>query len=101
MKKYSHIINNASSIGSLDKKMMFVLFSVFLTTVVTVSATTAYASSSSGVNCFERGIIDGKDHPFNQQTYSRCGGDYYEGFIKDCMSVDGNTMEGCESSTDA
>jgi hypothetical protein len=33
--------------------------------MTTVSATTAYASSSSYVNCFEKGIIDGQDHPFN------------------------------------
>ncbi len=80
---------------------MVVLFSVFLTTISTVSATTAYASSSSDVNCFERGIIDGEDNPCVQETFDECGDDYYEGFIEGCMSVEGNTMEECESVTDA
>jgi hypothetical protein len=80
---------------------MFVLISVFLTIMATASATTAYASSSRDVNCFERGIIDGEDHPFKQKKYSRCGGECYEGFSEGCMSVDGNTMEDCERSTDA
>jgi hypothetical protein len=32
-----------------------------MTTGATVSTTTAYASSGSDVNCFERGIMDGED----------------------------------------
>jgi len=50
--------------------------------------------------CFDRGIADGEDHPFNQGTYSKCGDGYYEGYIEGCTSVDGNTADICESSTD-
>ena len=46
-------------------------------------------------------IIDGENYPFNQETYDKCGDDYYNEFIEACTSVNGNTMEGCESSTDA
>jgi hypothetical protein len=49
---------------------------------------------------FDRGIIDGKDHPFNQGTYSKCGDGYYEGYIEGCTFVDGNTADICERSTD-
>jgi len=41
--------------------------------------------------CFDRGIADGEDHPFNQGTYNKCGDGYYEGYIEGCTSVDGNT----------
>ena len=45
----------------------------------------------------ERGFRDGKKYPFNQDTYD----DYYRGFIKGCMSVEGNTREACEMATDS
>jgi hypothetical protein len=60
-----------------------------------------YASSDDVVNCYERGIIDGEDHPFNQGTYDRCGDDYYQGFLQGCISVEGNDRDICESATDA
>ena len=45
--------------------------------------------------------MDGGEYQFIQETYDKCGDDYYNGFIEDCTSVNGNTMEGCESLTDA
>ena len=59
------------------------------------------SASNDEVNCFERGIIDGEDHPFSQNTFGSCGDDYYQGFIKGCMSVEGNDRDTCESATDA
>jgi hypothetical protein len=50
---------------------------------------------------FERGVRDGEEHPFSQDTYNECGDDYYKGFIKGCISVEGNDREICESATDA
>ena len=63
--------------------------------------TTVNASSDDSVSCYERGIIDGEDHPFNQRTYDNCRDQYYQGFIEGCMSVDGNSRDVCERATDA
>lgn len=61
-----------------------------------------HASSGNNVNCFERREVrDGEEHPFSRDTYNECGDDYYKGFIKGCMSVEGNEREICESATDA
>lgn len=67
---------------------------------ITGTITTVNANSDDSVSCYERGVIDGEDHPFNQGTYDRCGDDYYQGFIQGCMSVDGNSGDTCESATD-
>ncbi|WP_148687536.1 hypothetical protein [Candidatus Nitrosocosmicus hydrocola] len=61
---------------------------IFLGIVSNLSSVNA--SSGGDVNCYDRGIIDGEDHPFNQGTYDKCGDDYYQGFIKGCLSVEGN-----------
>lgn len=58
------------------------------------------ASSAGEVSCYDRGIIDGEDHPFNQGTFDKCGDDYYKGFISGCLSVEGNSRDSCESATD-
>jgi hypothetical protein len=68
---------------------------------ITVSVYVANGSSADEINCYERGIRDGEEHPFNQDTHDDCGNDYYRGFIKGCMSVEGNTREDCELATDA
>ncbi len=51
-------------------------------------------------NCYKKGVSDGKDNPFNSETHEECGRDYYKGFIKGCLSVEGNTKDACESATD-
>jgi hypothetical protein len=58
--------------------------------------------------CFNEGYEDGRDNPFNADEYDRCGGSsgspgnnaYYNGFVAGCLSVEGNTAEICEESTD-
>jgi hypothetical protein len=60
----------------------------------------ANATSEADVSCYDRGIIDGEDHPFNQGTFDRCGDDYYEGFLQGCMSVEGNNRDVCENAAD-
>ncbi len=83
-------------------------FSIGLIPLVLLVATAGHQSFVYGsnanndeVNCFERGIIDGEDHPFSQRTYGSCGDDYYQGFIKGCISVEDNDRDTCESATDA
>ena len=94
-------LNNISNTLSLNKKkVMLVLLSAFLTTITTAS-TTAYAETNIDRDCFQKGITDGKDHPFNQETHGECGDDYYKGFLEGCLSVEGNTIDVCESATDA
>ena len=58
--------------------------------------------------CFDEGYEDGRDNPFDVDEYDRCGGSsggpgnnaYYNGFVAGCLSVEGNTAEICEESTD-
>jgi hypothetical protein len=67
----------------------------------------AYATNEWNDSCFDSGFRDGQDNPFSQPTWDHCGdeegGDdaYYDGFIKGCMSVEGNTKHACELATDA
>ncbi len=68
---------------------------------ITIGGITSANATDKEVSCYERGLIDGEDHPFNQSTYGKCGDDYYQGFIEGCMSVEGNDRSICESATDA
>ena len=63
--------------------------------------TTVNATSDESVICFDRGFIDGEDHPFSQRTHNNCRDEYYHGFIEGCLSVEGNNGDSCESATDA
>jgi hypothetical protein len=81
-------------------RILWVLLPVlFIGTISNVSL--VGASNDEDVSCYDRGYIDGEDHPFNQRTYDRCSDDYYQGFIQGCMSVEENTRDTCESATDA
>jgi hypothetical protein len=51
------------------------------------------------VTCGNEGYDDGENHPFNQDTYEKCGRGYYDAFLEGCMSA-GNTEENCERFTD-
>jgi hypothetical protein len=58
-------------------------------------------------DCYDAGYKDGRDSPFDGGANDICrqftddqGNPYYSGFIYGCMSVQGNTMDGCESATD-
>jgi hypothetical protein len=60
------------------------------------------ANGSNGEDngdCYNSGVTDGQDHPFNQNKYDECGSAYYEGFLSGCMSA-GNDREMCVSATD-
>lgn len=59
------------------------------------------ASNVAEVSCYNRSFKDGEDHPFSQNTYDRCGDDYYQRFIDACTSIEGNSRDTCESATDS
>ena len=83
---------------SYEIGLTLTLLPIFL---ITIGGMMSVSASSSEVSCFERGIIDGEDHPFNQRTHANCSDDYYQGFLEGCMSVEGNNRDVCESATDA
>ena len=58
--------------------------------------------SNNNVNddCYNSGLNDGQNHPFDQNKYDECGSAYYDGFLSGCISVSGNDRETCESATD-
>lgn len=96
--------SHSKSNGGIDiickLRILWVLLPVlFIGTISNVSL--VGASNDEDVSCYDRGYIDGQDYPFNQRTYDRCGDDYYQGFLQGCMSVEGNSRDICESTTDA
>ena len=93
-------IGNDKIFNPLVQGMSMVPLPLLLLMITTGTLTTVNASSDDSVSCYEREIIDGEDHPFNQRTYDNCGVQYYQGFIEGCMSVDGNSSDVCESATD-
>jgi hypothetical protein len=70
------------------------------------------AFASTGVlenaqDCYDAGYEDGRDFPFDGGANDICGqftdyqgNPYYSGFVYGCMSITGNTLDGCESATD-
>jgi len=50
--------------------------------------------------CYNEWYEDGQDGPFNQETFDKCGDQYYDAFIEGCVNAD-NTREICLSATDA
>jgi hypothetical protein len=91
--------NSDQSIDDYFKKYFIVLLPLVCMSTMGLTDT-VFATSGDDVSCYDRGIIDGEDHPFNQGTYDRCGDEYYQGFIQGCMSVEGNDRDICESATD-
>jgi len=51
--------------------------------------------------CFQAGKDDGRDSQFSQSEFDTCGSSYEHGFMKGCLSVDGNTRDVCNSAEDA
>lgn len=86
----------------LSNKILIGLIPLLLLSMTIGSQSFVYAGNNNDneVSCFDRGIIDGEDHPFSQRTYDNCGDDYYQGFIEGCMSIEGNSKDSCESATD-
>lgn len=95
----SQFQSNLFSMGpSKSLRIAWLVLSTVL--LIVFSGISSVSASNGDVSCYERGIIDGEDHPFNQETYDKCGNDYYQGFISGCLSVDGNSRDSCESATD-
>jgi hypothetical protein len=62
----------------------------------------ACSSVSHNTNdCYKQGFQDGKDHPFSQAKFKRCGSSYQDGFMAGCLSVAGNTKRACDNAQDA
>jgi hypothetical protein len=62
---------------------------------------------SNAQDCYDAAYGDGQDFPFDQGANDFCrqftddqGNPYYTGFIDGCVSVQGNTLDICESATD-
>lgn len=55
--------------------------------------------------CGNDGYKDGKDNPFDHDRNRECDlsddNPYYEGFIRGCLTVEGNTRDICEGATDS
>ena len=51
--------------------------------------------------CFQVGKDDGRNSEFSQSEFDNCGSSYEHGFMKCCMSVEGNTKDVCNSAEDA
>jgi hypothetical protein len=70
-----------------------------------VGNVSAKKSSDSGTSnpdrCFQAGKDDGRDSQFSPTEFGTCGSSYEQGFMKGCLSVDGNTRDVCNNSEDA
>ncbi len=66
-------IGNDKIFNPLVQGMWIMLLPLLLLMITTETLPTVNASSDDSVSCYERGIIDGEDHPFNQRTYDNCG----------------------------
>ena len=97
--KIIHSRNYQTIRQSMSKMLLAVLLPLLLMST-TWALSTEMANSEDSVSCYDRGFVDGEDHPFNQETHDKCGNAYYQGFIKGCMSVEGNDRDTCESAMD-
>lgn len=79
--------------------MMAVL--LILVLVLPAGNMSAKKSSDDGISnpnrCFQAGKDDGRDSQFSQSEFDTCGSSYEHGFMKGCLSVDGNTRDICNS----
>ena len=86
--------------------------SLLVAIITSAISTLPIAFASTGVlenaqDCYDAGHEDGRDSPFDGGANDICkqftddqGNPYYRGFTNGCMSVEGNTMDVCESATD-
>jgi hypothetical protein len=83
--------------------MIALMLTLFL--VSAPSDTSAKKSNDDGINnpdrCLQAGKDDGRDSGFSQKEFDTCGSSYEHGFMKGCLSVDGNTRDVCNSAEDA
>ena len=57
--------------------------------------------TSNSDRCFQTGKDDGRNSGFSQSEFDNCGSSYGHGFMKGCLSVEGNTKDTCNSAEDA
>ena len=51
--------------------------------LITIGGITSVNASSNEVSCFERGIVDGEDHPINQELTTIAEMTIIKDFLKD------------------
>ena len=77
-----------------------VVMIAILVLVVSSPANKINARKGHG-SCFQQTIADGKDQPFNRNTFSICGSAYKIEIMKGYLSVEGNTTDTCNNAEDA
>jgi DNA-binding transcriptional regulator LsrR (DeoR family) len=84
------------------------LIAAIITSAISVLPT-AFASTDvlENADCYDAGYEDGQDLPLDGGANDFCrqfiddqGNPYYTSLIDGCMSVEGNTLDVCESATD-
>ena len=50
--------------------------------------------------CFRAGKDDGRNSEFSRSEFDNCGSSYQHGFMKDCVSVERNTIDVCNTGED-
>jgi hypothetical protein len=90
----------------LEQSIPFVAIAIMVSAVFMPTAE-LYAGNEWNDRCYDAGLSDGQNEPFNHATYDHCGDEpggadaYYEGFIDGCLAVEDNTRDVCESGTDS
>ena len=73
-----------------------VVMIAILVLVVSSPANKINARKGHG-SCFQQTIADGKDQPFNRNTFSICGSAYEIEIMKGYLSVEGSTTDTCNN----
>ena len=76
-----------------------VMMAIILVLVVGSPANNVSVYAKKPTECFNAGLSDGKDHPFDAPRFDRCGKNYQDGFLKGCNDA-GNSAETCQSAED-
>lgn len=74
---------------------------IILIVIVGLGAIPSISVSAHADNCYADGHADGRDHPFSQTKFTKCGDQYERGFMAGCLSVMGNDKEVCNLAEDA
>lgn len=77
-----------------------IVMAALLALVVGSPASNISLRAKKHTECFNAGLNDGKDHPFDASRFDRCGKNYQDGFLKGCQSVKADSHEECESAED-
>ena len=57
--------------------------------------------TSNPDRCFQAGKDDARNSGFSQSEFDNCGSSYEHGFMKGCLSVEGNAKDTCNCAEDA